>query len=259
MSSARRGGAAARRPDGSGPDLGRAPVDGLPAAVILDWDGTIVDTLPLIYRANVIVLGELGITMSRTWFRERHSPDWRRGYRELGVPEHLWDQTPARWAEEMGRMRPKALPWVRHALRQLRRSGVRLGLVTASTRGVVEPSLERLNLAGLFETAWYADDVREGKPHPEALLLALRDLGLAAEQTVYVGDTTVDLEMARAAGARFVAVGATTPEPVFRAVGVNRVWAGVGAWADDLLASAGGGWAPRRPARRRAPRPDPRG
>jgi HAD superfamily hydrolase (TIGR01509 family) len=227
------------------------PSPGLPAAVVFDWDGTIVDTLPLIYRANVTVLGELGITMSRSWFREKHSPDWRRGYRELGVPEHLWDRTAARWAEEMGRMQPRALPWVRRALRQLRGNGVRLGLVTASTRGVVEPSLERLNLAGLFETAWYADDVREGKPHPEALLLALRDLGLAAEQTVYVGDTTVDLEMARAAGARFAAVGTTTPESVFRAAGVDRVWPGVGAWADDLLASAA-------TVKRSAARPSPR-
>jgi len=207
----------------------------LPAAAIFDWDGTIVDTLPLIYRANVIVLGELNITMSRAWFRERYTPDWRRSYRELGVPEHLWDRTSRRWAEEMGRMRPRALPGARGALRRLRRHGVRLGLVTASTRGVVEPNLERLNMAGLFEATWYADDVANGKPHPEALLRALDQLGLHAEETVYVGDTTVDLEMARAAGAAFAAVGATTSEAAFRAAGAERVWPGVGEWADALL------------------------
>jgi HAD superfamily hydrolase (TIGR01509 family) len=208
----------------------------LPAAAIFDWDGTLVDTLWLIYRANVTVLGELGITMSRVWFRENYTPDWQRGYRELGVPEHLWEQTSTRWAEEMARMRPRALPWARGALRRLRRRGVRLGLVTASTRAVVEPNLERLNLTGLFETAWYADDVRHGKPHPEALLLALRALRLPAERTVYVGDTIVDLEMARAAGSAFVAVGSTTPEAHFRAAGVERLWPGVGAWTNDLLA-----------------------
>jgi len=32
-----------------------------------------------------------------------------------------------------------------------------------------------------------------------------------------------------------VAVGTTTPASVFRAAGVDRVWSGVGAWADDLL------------------------
>jgi HAD superfamily hydrolase (TIGR01549 family) len=210
---------------------------GLPAAAIFDWDGTIVDTLPLIYRANVIVLGELGITMSRAWFRERYTPDWRRSYRELGIPEDKWDRTSTRWAEEMGRMRPRALPWARAGLRRLQRNGVRLGLVTASTRGVVEPNLARLNMADVFETAWYADDVAQGKPHPEALLRALDQLGLAADDTVYIGDTTVDLEMARAAGAAFAAVGATTTEAAFREAGVDRVWPGVGEWADALLRS----------------------
>ena len=207
----------------------------LPAAAIFDWDGTIVDTLPLIYRANVIVLGELGITLSRGWFRDRYTPDWRQSYRELGVPEPLWDRTSTRWAEEMCRMRPRALPWARGGLRRLRRHGVRLGLVTASTRGVVEPNLARLNMSGLFEVAWYADDVTHGKPHPEALLRALDQLGVRPDRTVYVGDTPVDLEMARAAGAAFAAVGATTGEAAFREAGADRVWAGVGAWADELL------------------------
>ena len=89
--------------------------------------------------------------------------------------------------------RPKALPWVRGALRRLARHGVRLGLVTASTRSVVEPTIERLNLEGVFETTYFADDVAHGKPHPEALLRALGDLGVAAGDSVYVGDTTVDL------------------------------------------------------------------
>jgi len=217
---------------------GRAASDDptrLPAAAIFDWDGTIVDTLSLIYRANVIALGEIGITMSRAWFLERYTPDWRRSYRELGIPDELWDRTSSRWAEEMGRMRPRALPWARRGLRRLAHSGIRLGLVTASTRGVVEPNLARLNMTGLFETAWYADDVANGKPHPEALLRALDELGLDAGQTVYIGDTTVDLEMARAAGAAFAAVGGTTSEAAFREAGVDRIWTGVGEWADDLL------------------------
>jgi HAD superfamily hydrolase (TIGR01549 family) len=214
----------------------------LPAAAVFDWDGTLVDTMSMIYRANVASLGHYGITMSREWFRDRYTPDWRRGYAELGIPEHLWDEMAGRWASEMARMRPRAMPWARGALRDLRRHGVRVGLVTASTRGVVEPSIERLNLAGVFETAWYSDDVALSKPHPEALERALEELGVAPGDTVYVGDTTVDLEMATAAGASFAAVGTTTTEAAFREAGVDRVWPDVAAWADDLL----GGRPPRR-------------
>jgi beta-phosphoglucomutase-like phosphatase (HAD superfamily) len=183
----------------------------LPAAAVFDWDGTIVDTLSMIYRANVVALAPLGITMSRAWFRTGYTPDWRRSYRELGVPEDRWDEVSAVWAAEMATMRPRAMPWARGALRRLRRHGIRVGLVTASTRGVVAPNLARLNLAGAFEVEVYADEVRNGKPHPEGLLRA------------------------RAAGARFAAVGSTTSVEAFRAAGVERVWPGVGAWADDLL------------------------
>jgi phosphoglycolate phosphatase len=202
---------------------------------VFDWDGTLVDTLGMIYRANVAAMGHFGITMSREWFRERYTPDWRQGYRELGIPEPLWAAMSDRWASEMARMRPRAMPWARGALRALKASGIRVGLVTASTRAVVEPNLDRLNLAGVFESTWYADDVEHSKPHPEALLRALDELGVRAAETVYVGDTIVDLDMANRAGVAFAAVGSTTPDAAFREAGVERVWGGVGAWADDLL------------------------
>jgi HAD superfamily hydrolase (TIGR01509 family) len=211
------------------------PTRPLPAAALFDWDGTLVDTIALIYRANVVVLREIGIVMTREWYREHYSPDWRKSYLDLGIPEHLWEAVGARWAEEMSAARPRALPWARPALRRLRASGVRLGLVTASTRSVVEPNLARLNLEDAFEVIRYADDVVRSKPHPDALLEALDELGVRATETVYVGDTTVDLAMASAAGAPFVAVGRTTPGPRFREAGVDHVWAGVGEWTDDLL------------------------
>jgi HAD superfamily hydrolase (TIGR01509 family) len=221
------------------------PGDHLPAAAVFDWDGTIVDTMAMIYRANVAALAHFGLTMSRDWFEQQYTPDWRKGYQELGIPEELWDEMADRWATEMARMRPRAMPWARGALRRLRRRGVRLGLVTASTRGVVEPNLARLNLDGVFEVAYYADTVRRSKPHPEGLLRALDDLGVEASQTVYVGDTLVDLEMAAAAGAAFAAIGGTTDTDRFHAAGVDTVWSDVGRWADEVL----GAPEPRRRSR----------
>jgi HAD superfamily hydrolase (TIGR01509 family) len=208
--------------------------------VLFDWDGTIVDSLPLIFRANVVVLGEVGIRLDRAWFQERYTPDWRRAYRELGIPESDWDRLARRWTEEMQRGRPRPLPWARTGLRRLRRRGIRLGLVTASTRGVVAPSLARLKLDGVFASMQFADDVRNGKPHPEALLRALDELAAPPADAVYVGDTVTDREMARAAGTPFVAVGATTRPEAFRQAGADRVWPGIGAWIDALLAGAAG-------------------
>jgi HAD superfamily hydrolase (TIGR01549 family) len=228
----------------------------LPAAVLFDWDGTIVDTIPMIYRANVVALRQFGIALSREWYRERYTPDWRRSYRELGIPEHQWDEVAARWAEEMRLGRPRAIPHARPAIRRLRAHGIRLGLVTASTRNVVEHNLPRLNLDGTFESIRYADDVERSKPHPDALFEALDELGVAPGDAVYVGDTTVDLEMAAAAGTPFVAVGTTTTAATFRAAGVEPVWPGVGAWVDDLLGPRDPGERHSATSRRRRKRPD---
>ncbi|MEO5966493.1 MAG: HAD-IA family hydrolase, partial [Candidatus Limnocylindrales bacterium] len=152
----------------------------LPVAALFDWDGTIVDTIPLIYRANVVALREIGVVLTREWYRDRYTPDWRQSYTDLGVPEHLWDAVATRWAQEMAAGRPRALPWARPALRRLRRHGIRVGLVTASTRAVVEPNLRRLSLDGVFETIRCSDDVERSKPHPDALLEALDELGVVA-------------------------------------------------------------------------------
>ena len=211
----------------------------LPEAAVFDWDGTIVDTISQIYRANVVALGRHGIVMTREWFRQEHTPDWRKAYADLGVPEELWDETAHHWSAEMGKSPQRALPWARGGLRRLRHRGVRLGLVTASTRAVVLPNIARLNLTGIFDTVWCADDVAHGKPDPEGLLRALDVLGVAASKTVYVGDTVTDLRMAFAAGASFVAVGETTTDAVFRAAGADTVWPGVGAWVDQLLGVGG--------------------
>lgn len=207
----------------------------LPAAALFDWDGTVVDTIPLIYRANVVALREFGITLTRDWYRTRYTPDWRRSYTELGIPEHQWDAVAERWATEMAKGRPRAIPWVRPAIRRLRAHGIRTGLVTASTRDVVDRNIGRLNLGAAFEVRRHSDDVERSKPHPDALLEALDELGVDPADSVYLGDTVVDLEMAHAAGAAFVAVGRTTPPEHFAARGVERVWPGVGAWVDDLL------------------------
>jgi HAD superfamily hydrolase (TIGR01509 family) len=222
----------------------------LPVAVLFDWDGTIVDTIPMIYRANVVALREFGITLSREWYRERYTPDWRRSYRELGIPEQQWDAVAARWAEEMRLGRPRAIPHARPAIRRLRAHGVRLGLVTASTRNVVEHNLARLNLDGAFETIRYADDVERSKPHPDALLEALDEMGVAAAEARNVGATLGASEMSAAAGTPFVAVGTTTDAARFRDAGIGTVWPGVGAWVDDLLGTNRPGKRSDRPGAR---------
>ena len=190
--------------------------------------------------ANVVVLRELGIDDDpRVVPRALHARLARARTGSSGIPEHRWDAVGARWGEEMANGRPRALPWARPALRRLRAHGVRVGLVTASTarRRGAQPRAASTSTACSRRSAT-RDDVARSKPHPDALLEALEELGVPAGDTVYVGDTTVDLEMARPPGRRSWPWAGRRARACSARTASSTVWPGVGAWADDLLGTA---------------------
>lgn len=97
-------------------------------------------------------------------------------------------------------------PRARAALEQLRNiDEVLLGVATGKSRRGLDKLIEAHGFGGVFLTQQVADD-HPSKPHPSMLFQAMRDLGVEAGETVMIGDTSFDMEMARAAGARFIGV-----------------------------------------------------
>jgi HAD superfamily hydrolase (TIGR01509 family) len=93
----------------------------------------------------------------------------------------------------------------RRILQQLARRHA-LGLVTSGDRERVTRQLRKFALTRTFRARVCGGDTLEKKPHPGPLLLALQKMKLTPEACVYVGDTPEDLQMARAAGMRAIAV-----------------------------------------------------
>ncbi len=60
--------------------------------------------------------------------------------------------------------------------------------------------MESVNLKGVFETIIGADEVENGKPAPDMILLACERCGFLPGEAVYVGDMPIDMEAGRAAG-----------------------------------------------------------
>ena len=114
-------------------------------AIVFDWDGTLVDSLPAIYDANVQVLEEYDLPFDDDRYRAAYMPDWRLMYQRLGVPDHALDAAGARWLE-LYRLAGKAalLPGCTESLQRLSAAGFVMGLVTAGHREVVEAQLERV-------------------------------------------------------------------------------------------------------------------
>ncbi len=92
-------------------------------------------------------------------------------------------------------------PGARAALQALDQPEILLGIATGKARRGLLSSLERHDLASHFVTLKTGDD-GPGKPHPGILESAMAEVGVDAMDTVMVGDTVFDIQMARNAQAQ---------------------------------------------------------
>jgi phosphoglycolate phosphatase len=205
-------------------------------AVLFDWDGTLVDSLEGFYRANETVMAALGIPFDRQRYREVYTPDWRRFYGRLGVPDERLDEANARWHAAFV-PEATAMAGVVEALAALDAMGCRLGLVTATFRSVVDPQLETSGLAGFLVVRVHGDEVSAQKPDPAPLRLALERLGLADRPgaVVYVGDAPDDMRMAKAVGTGAIGIRSMLGgDAELRSAGATEVHDSVAAWVATL-------------------------
>ena len=80
-----------------------------------------------------------------------------------------------------------------------------LGIATGHRSDTIAPALEALQWDSFFQTI-QAADMAPSKPHPAMLLQALAATGITPGNALFIGDTTFDMEMARAAGLRSIGV-----------------------------------------------------
>ena len=211
-------------------------------AIVFDWDGTLVDSLPAIYAANSRVLEEYGIAFDEERYRAAYLPDWRVMYRRLGLAEEHVEAAGERWLALYGGTDTAALlPRVSESLQRLSDAGFVMGLVTAGDSVVVERQLERFGIGHHLPVRVFGDDDVAAKPHPDPLLLALRQLDRAERVRTarYVGDAPDDMRMARTAGAIGVGIESSIgPRAALAAAGASAVYPGVAEFVDALLAPA---------------------
>jgi HAD superfamily hydrolase (TIGR01509 family) len=195
-------------------------------AIIFDWDGTLVDTAEATFHCYRRTLAEYGIELDRDAFGRAYAPSGDDMFRAVGLPDHHWPEAHVRWVDNfLGQSFP-LLPGARESIQLVGERNLIAGIVTGGTRRRVVAELASHELDLHFTHVICGDDIANKKPHPEPLLRCLADLGVAADEAAYIGDSPEDIEMARASGV--YAVGVPGPYP-------NRD--GLRAAKPDLLAA----------------------
>ena len=99
-------------------------------------------------------------------------------------------------------------------LKELKKRGARIGIISTKFRFRILSYLKDYLPEDFFDIIVGGEDVKFPKPSPLGVLFALEHLGSSKEETLYIGDSTVDAETARNAGVDFAGVlnGMTTAE-----------------------------------------------
>jgi len=181
--------------------------------IIFDFDGTLVDSRALILESHRIVFGEFRLPM----------PPPAQSLTLVGKSLNVILAElagPSAPIAEMVRAYDLLLPQLRadpmfaeqpfdgagdllHELSSM--PDTMLGLATGHRTDTLAPALQALRWDGHFRTI-QAADTAPSKPHPGMLLQAMAATGVTPEDTIFIGDTTFDMEMARAARLRSIGV-----------------------------------------------------
>ena len=169
-------------------------------AVLVDLDGTLLDTAPDLAAAANRMLASLGLPRRSveeiaTYIGKGVPALVRRALPDPGLLEQALPLFERYYAEESGRA-SVPYPGAREGIEKMRALGLRLACVTNKPE-----RFTRDLLAGfVFDALVCGDHVTRKKPDPEAVLLACKRLGVAPCEAVFIGDSQNDVEAARGAG-----------------------------------------------------------
>lgn len=200
-------------------------------AVLFDMDGTVLDTLADLTNAVNHILDEYAMP--------RRTPREVASFLGNGAARLLSKSVPAgtsdaRLAEMLRVYQPwydshcailtAPYPGILTLMKSLREAGVKQAVISNKQDSAVK-RLAAEHFPGLLETAVGESAAVRRKPNPDAVLAALREMDVAPENAVYVGDTEVDLQTAENAGLACAVVGwGFRTEDELHAAGAERIF-----------------------------------
>ncbi|MBQ6036448.1 MAG: HAD family hydrolase [Lachnospiraceae bacterium] len=175
--------------------------------VIFDFDGTLADTRKTIVAAKQEAMRKLGLpVLSEEECASSIGLTAPAGFRKCypDLPEETIAQCVAVYREIFDELKvtmpPELFPGVKEVLEELKAHGVVCTIATSRHTDSMNEFLEKLGLRGCFSYALGGNDTARLKPDPDPVLKTLRDLGIAADETIVIGDMPYDIEMGKRAG-----------------------------------------------------------
>jgi pyrophosphatase PpaX len=176
------------------------------SSYLFDADGTLIDTVGLIVRCFEHTCGVFGGPRVPAREIQRNVGLTLRNQMEVYFGPLTDERFEAMRKEHMDfqakhyRDYLRAFPGVAEGLAALEKNGKRLAVVTSRRRPSLELYLKETGIFDHFEAFVTPEDTGRHKPGPQPALLALRILGAAKDEALFIGDSRFDIECAANAG-----------------------------------------------------------
>jgi len=186
------------------------------STAVFDLDGTLADTLPLIYLAfNEALEPALGRTLSDDEIRCKFGPPDNHIIADM-LPGQAGEEAFARYVAAYEREHDRlvaAFQGIDEVARLASGAGMKLGVVTGKSRQTALFTLQSVGLLRYFPAVYAGDDVQRQKPDPEAVIKILADLEHdPASVGAFIGDSAADVIAGLAAGLTTIAVTWGSPD-----------------------------------------------
>ena len=180
--------------------------------IILDMDGTLVDTNDAHAQAWVEALEAFGYAVSFEVVRPLIGQGGDKivprltgmaDDSEIGkeIAAHRSDLFEKRYLDAV-----TAFPKTRELVARLRDADLKVVVASSSRRDHLDRLIAAADIGDLIDSATSASDVDESKPAPDVIEAALGKLAIAPEQVLMIGDTPYDIEAAARVGVRTIAL-----------------------------------------------------
>lgn len=179
---------------------------------IFDVDGTLLDSMPVWWRASERFFENHNIEVTSEKFAEYKEmrlddslPQIRAEYGlDMSVDEMILEFR--RLAAEEYRDSVQLKPYAKEYMEQLKNDGVKIAIATSGYEGLCKSAFERLGVWDLIDARAFSDEVGVSKSNPDIYLLAAKRIGIKPSECVVYEDITAGISGAKRGGFKTCAV-----------------------------------------------------
>ena len=176
--------------------------------VLWDMDGTVLDTLEDLWAAVNVSLRRFSLPEASLEAVRAGLGNGAAHLISCVTPEEKRDEVLAfykPWYDAHCNLKTRPYPGILPLMGALRAGGVRQAIISNKPDPAVQ-ELAKSYFPGLLDSAVGESETVRRKPNPDAVLAAVKQMGLNVADCVYIGDTEVDLVTAKNAGMACIAV-----------------------------------------------------